>query len=94
MERLHFLVCCSVRFLFSLVVLCCVWVLWRENRWGGIIGNDQRRRNAWRREMVWRVRKGKESENAGILEQRREWIEHRPHSVEGLIMWIRGGVNA
>ena len=44
--------------------------------------------------MVWRVRKGKESENAGILEQRREWIEHRPHSVEGLIMWIRGGVNA
>ena len=52
------------------VLLCCVWVLWRENRCGGdFIGNDQRHRNARRCEMVQRVRKGNKSENAGILEQ-------------------------
>ena len=68
---------------YSLVVLCCVVVLWREKRSGGIIGNDHGRKNARKCEMVWRVREGSKNAIAGILEQRREWIEHRPHSCGG-----------
>ena len=30
------------------------------------------------------MRKGRKNAIAGLLEQRREWIEHGPHSVEGL----------
>jgi hypothetical protein len=50
----------------GLGLLCCGGKIGVE---GKIIGNDQRRRNARRREMVWRVRKGRKSDSGDVLEQ-------------------------
>lgn len=73
----------SVLFISCVRFGCCGGKIGVE---GKIIGNDQSSINARRCEKVWRVRKGKESENAGRLEQRRERLGLSPHSVEGIIL--------
>ncbi len=65
---------------FIHVIIFLVWfgVLWREKSCGGIIGNDQSRRNA--REWKDRERVGtwKENANAGRLGQSRETDRTNP----------------